>query len=74
MHQSIRKPETDMVVDVAAMLGEWKNVNADVDYISRLHIAATPGDGRLALRLLDARTARGERRYNHCQGLPFRVG
>ena len=59
MKQSTRKPETDMAINAAGMLGEWKNVNADVDYISRLNIA-TPGDGRLSLQLFDARTARGE--------------
>lgn len=54
MTQSNSKPKTD----VANMVGEWRNVNANIDYISRLNIS-TAGDGQLSLRLFDARSMQG---------------
>ena len=59
MKQPTRKPESEMAVNVVGLLGEWKNVNVDVDFVSRLNVG-TSGQGRLSLQLFDATTARGE--------------
>ena len=46
-------------IDIGNLLGEWNNVNRNMDYISRLQLSGL-GDGKLLLGLFVARPTQGE--------------
>jgi hypothetical protein len=53
MNHVIPANEQQIDIDVQNLLGEWRNVNSRVDFISRLSISS-PGEGKIRLHLYDA--------------------